>query len=576
MSEYTAKKDERAVVEYKSRDGQQIKLSPSIIKNFLVSGKSELVTNQELFMYMGVCKSRGLNPFIKDAYLIKYTPNDPAAIIVSIDYYRKRAKAQPDCEGWKTGIILKNSDQKLEYREGCILLDNEDLLGAWFEAKPCHWKIPMRKEINLKRYIKKRKDGRTTRFWSEENQPEQIAKVAESQGLRATWPDEFQGLYVDAEIQSMEAQGQLDNQIAKAAQTNQEDTTPDPKKAVNEKLNRLKKNGQISKEPEMTQEQADEHLKALHKIQQRLGSRLDAESFSNWMIKEKGSPDVIAVADLKNQFFVPCRDEYIQHLKAIKPDYTAKNSEEQSETTDHGYDATTSWEQWADMWRNKRRGKPLQKTGFYGFVHDDLQGFMDAPSEIKQEAASKWLKFYPNIACPFMHKAKPAEPELSETTVSPESDPEALGALDIDIETEAREHELGEALMQEAAQFYDESKAKALVEWIPEFASKMGLTRIEALKQAVERFPSYEKEYTASLEDKETNGVPTTGASVEDVRKARNQLRQLKQENPKRLQTAINNLYNNRKKLIAEMTIQECDAISEEWYELRQLEEEKF
>ncbi len=162
---------------------------------------------------MGICKSRGLNPFIKDAYLIKYTANDNAAIIVSIDYYRKRARAQADCRGWKCGIVVKNLRDEIEYREGAIILDGETLIGGWFEAMPDGWDVPMKKTVNLNRYIKKTKDGRTTRFWSPENQPEMIVKVVEGQGLRSTWPDEFGGLYVDAEMQSQDAQAELDQAV---------------------------------------------------------------------------------------------------------------------------------------------------------------------------------------------------------------------------------------------------------------------------------------------------------------------------------------------------------------------------
>jgi phage recombination protein Bet len=205
--------EEKGVVEYRSRDGQQIKLSPAIIKRFLVSGEADLVTDQEMMLYMGVCKARGMNPFIRDAYLVKYKSSDPAAIITSKDYLNKRARSQPDCRGWKSGIVIQNSLGQIEYRQGCILLDNETLLGGWFEALPDGWTTPMRKEVPLKSYIKKTKDGRVTRFWATEKQPEMIAKVAESQGLRATWPDEFQGLYVDAEMESRGAQAELDQAV---------------------------------------------------------------------------------------------------------------------------------------------------------------------------------------------------------------------------------------------------------------------------------------------------------------------------------------------------------------------------
>ena len=188
------------IVEYKAKDGQMISLSFEIVKKYLVRGNSQAITSQELIFFMGICKSKGLNPFKQDCYLVKYG-NDPAAIIQSIDYFRARAKAQPDCVGWCKGIIVKDKQTgEIRKTNGFIDKDEEILVGGWFRAKPIKWETPCDLEVNLSGYIKKTKDGRITKFWSEENQPSQIAKVAESQGLRLCWPDEFQGIYSDVEI----------------------------------------------------------------------------------------------------------------------------------------------------------------------------------------------------------------------------------------------------------------------------------------------------------------------------------------------------------------------------------------
>ena len=192
--------EEKGIVKYQARDGQEVTLSFENVKKYLVSGNKEAVTNQELMYFLGVCKSRGLNPFKKDAYLIKYG-NDPAAIITSVDYFRSRARAQKDCTGWKKGIVVQKEDGTLRDSAG-IMLENEKLIGGFFEAQPEGWSTPFRLEVNLKGYIKKTKEGRITRFWEEDNQPTMIAKVAEGQGLRTLWPDEFQGLYEEAEIKA--------------------------------------------------------------------------------------------------------------------------------------------------------------------------------------------------------------------------------------------------------------------------------------------------------------------------------------------------------------------------------------
>ena len=226
--------EEKYVVQYTARDGQQIKLTPEIVKKFLVSGKGELVTMQEFYYFVGICRSRGLNPFNRDCYIVKYTEGDPAAIITSIDFYRKRAKAREDCQGWECGIVVQTKDGKIEDRRG-LLLDGEKLLGGWFEAQPKGWLKAFRKEVNLKGFIKTKRDGTVTRFWAPENQPSQISKVAEAQGLRSIWGDDFQGLYVDAEIQSEEAQMEFDK-ILESDGVQLEEQKEDPA-VINEKFN---------------------------------------------------------------------------------------------------------------------------------------------------------------------------------------------------------------------------------------------------------------------------------------------------------------------------------------------------
>ena len=190
---------EKGLVKYVAQDNQEITLSFDLAKMYLVQGKKELLTIQEFMYFSAVCKSKGLNPYKKDAYLIKYDES-PAAIVTSIDYFRSRAKAQKDCQGWQCGIIVKGKDGKTRDSHG-LILDGEELLGGWFEAQPTGWKEPFRLEVNLNGYLKKKRDGGLTEFWKEEKQPSQISKVAESQGLRRLWPDEFAKMYGEAEIQ---------------------------------------------------------------------------------------------------------------------------------------------------------------------------------------------------------------------------------------------------------------------------------------------------------------------------------------------------------------------------------------
>ena len=101
---------------------EEIKLSPSIVKNYLVNGQSDKLTEQEIVYFMHLCKARKLNPFTKEVYLIKYG-NQPATMVVSRDALEKRAIKHKEYNGKKVGIyVLRKSDGELIKRDSTIYL----------------------------------------------------------------------------------------------------------------------------------------------------------------------------------------------------------------------------------------------------------------------------------------------------------------------------------------------------------------------------------------------------------------------------------------------------------------------
>jgi len=206
--------EERGIVKYKATDGNDVTLSFDTIKRYLVQGHPEYVTQQEMMFFMGICKSRALNPFNKDCYLMKYSPKDNAAIIESIQNKRSRAKSQPDCTGWQSGIIVERNGE-LVYSKG-IMLEDDILLGGWFKAKPEGWTVSCEHEVNLEGYVKKTKDGKITQFWKEEKQPMMIEKVAESQGLERCWPKQFSHMYAPEEMGVAESFKQAETIVGEA------------------------------------------------------------------------------------------------------------------------------------------------------------------------------------------------------------------------------------------------------------------------------------------------------------------------------------------------------------------------
>lgn len=84
-------------------DGEQIKLTPSIVQNYIVGADGQ-ITLPEFKFFTALCKARKLNPFLKEAYCIKYG-NQPAQIVVGKDAVLKRAILNPHYDGMESGII---------------------------------------------------------------------------------------------------------------------------------------------------------------------------------------------------------------------------------------------------------------------------------------------------------------------------------------------------------------------------------------------------------------------------------------------------------------------------------------
>nr|DAS62493.1 MAG TPA: RecT protein [Caudoviricetes sp.] len=185
-----------------------VQLSINLVKRYL-SGDNPNVTESEIMYFMKLCKARGLNPYIRDAYLIKYG-NQPAEIIVAKDAVEKRAIQNPKYDGKEVGIYVENKETgELIKREGSILRKNkEELVGAWCTVYRKDWKYPITKEVNFDEYIQKKKDGTPNTNW--ENRPvTMITKVAIVQALREAFIEELSGMYEAEEMGVNESE--LDN-----------------------------------------------------------------------------------------------------------------------------------------------------------------------------------------------------------------------------------------------------------------------------------------------------------------------------------------------------------------------------
>lgn len=186
-----------ALVRYETELGE-VKLSPQIIKQYLVSGDAEKVTEQEVMMFLALCRYQRLNPFLREAYLIKFG-NSPATIVTGKETFTKRAAASEKVTGWEAGVIIQKEDGSLDYRVGTIVLPEEKLVGGWAKVHRKDWTVPLETSVSLAEYERKKKDGTLMSNWR--NMPAtMIRKVALVQALREAMPSEFAGMYSPEEM----------------------------------------------------------------------------------------------------------------------------------------------------------------------------------------------------------------------------------------------------------------------------------------------------------------------------------------------------------------------------------------
>ncbi|WP_461243639.1 phage recombination protein Bet [Secundilactobacillus muriivasis] len=113
-------------------NGEEVKLSGQMVRDYLVSGSGN-VTDQEVVMFMQLARFQHLNPFLNEAYLVKFG-NSPASIIVSKEAFMKRANANKHYQGIKAGIMVARGDE-IKQLDGAVKLPKDKLIGGWATVK---------------------------------------------------------------------------------------------------------------------------------------------------------------------------------------------------------------------------------------------------------------------------------------------------------------------------------------------------------------------------------------------------------------------------------------------------------
>lgn len=197
MSNTKETKQELTVV-YEA-DGETITLTPSIVQNYIV-GTDAKITLPEFKFFTSLCKARGLNPFLKEAYCIKYGKN-PAQIVVGKDAVLKRAIKNPNYDGMESGVIVQDKETgEITERKGTFYLrDIENLVGGWAKVFRKDWQHPTYCSVGFDEVAQKKSDGSLNANWSGKGAT-MVEKVAKVRALRETFVEELGGMYEAEEM----------------------------------------------------------------------------------------------------------------------------------------------------------------------------------------------------------------------------------------------------------------------------------------------------------------------------------------------------------------------------------------
>lgn len=175
--------------------GTHVELDLPFVKKYLVRGRADLTSDQELVFFMNTCKMQGLNPLVNgEVYLIKYSKDDPAQMVVGKDAYLRRAFDHPDYLYKNDGITVQRGDQIVQ-KEGCCLYPGETLVGGWcrvFFLRNGTERTAF-KEVSFTEYNKSMANWKS-------KPATMINKVAISQCVRDAFPKDYEGVYSEEEM----------------------------------------------------------------------------------------------------------------------------------------------------------------------------------------------------------------------------------------------------------------------------------------------------------------------------------------------------------------------------------------
>ena len=175
--------------------GKDVELSVALTQMYFCPKASQA----EAYVFNQWCAHVGLDPWKKQAYLVKYG-DDPAQHLTAINALLSRAYNHPKFQGLEGGIVVKMPDKSMIDRVGEIYFpeDGEEVVGGWCKIHVKDYVVPIEDRVDFKQRCQY-KDGKPMAKWRT-SPGLMIRKCAIAAAIREAFPESTSGMYVSEEF----------------------------------------------------------------------------------------------------------------------------------------------------------------------------------------------------------------------------------------------------------------------------------------------------------------------------------------------------------------------------------------
>jgi phage recombination protein Bet len=275
---------------------KELNLNASDIKQYIAPN----ATDKELYFFINIAKSYGLNPFKREIHFCKYG-NSPGQVIVGYETYIKCAERTGLLDGWK---VWFEKDQVGE--KAVIEIYRKD------RSYPFQW------EVYRQEFDKKQSTWKAMPYFM-------LKKVAISQGFRLAFPEEIGGMpYTPDEINHGTSENLPKGEIIDAEYTPEPQEHPSQSTQGTQAGKPDKQSGNATQKPDKAAEGVtSEQVKKIQTLYTKVGysdREKRIKKMSEFIKKHYGHP-VASTNDLARDeasFLIEKMEEHIQAAASEK------------------------------------------------------------------------------------------------------------------------------------------------------------------------------------------------------------------------------------------------------------------